>query len=187
MTLRAALACLVLFGSAACGGATVSIADDAGAAKDAARDALPKDPPPPPPLLLPDSGGPTPFLVGDGTCSVTAVVVPDGGAPDAGPPSESGTATSAFASLGEDISARKITCVTPHQTVSVTAPDFLSGPEPGVVQLQTYWGLEGTGTGKGPCTVTFQPNTRWIGTFQCPPVVMSWGASVAVSGSFSAK
>jgi hypothetical protein len=80
-------------------------------------------------------------------------------------------------------------CVTQNERLVL---DFLDGASRGRGELSTTYGLEGTGTATALCDVDI---TAWptatssalVGTFHCAPMKMTWGATLHVSGTISAK
>lgn len=90
----------------------------------------------------------------------------------------------------EDLTGVELRCVTAHEDLRVAVGQNQTN---GTAKLQTYWGLEGTGSGKGACKVQLSaapwiPNTSGVvGLYACAPMKMSWGGTVTVSGTVSAK
>lgn len=187
MRLRLAASFLVLVGGqAGCGGAVVpSGASDAGTGTDA-------------PLTIEDGVLFSPFdagqdsgltLGGTGACTI-AYGSADGGVPDGGGVAWPGTATWQTVGIVEDLIGVEIRCLTEHEDLRITvAPNQGNG----LGTLQTYWGLDGTGSGKAACMVQFSaapwiPSTSGVvGLYACAPMSMSWGGTVTISGTVSAK
>jgi hypothetical protein len=144
-------------------------------------------------IIMPVEAGPDsgPAFSGSGTCTlVMNDAAGEGGVLDGGGTAWPGAATWQTIGLVEDLTGVEVRCATTHEELRIT---IARGQSDGVATLQTYWGLEGTGTGKSMCTVQLSAapwlaNTAGvIGLFTCAPMNMSWGGRVGVSGTISAK